>query len=195
MEVGGIEQVKEQIRDIRAGRKFEILASDLRQAWRTLWNMPLTAAVVLLSLSVGIGVNTTIFSWIQAVILRPLPSVSQSGSYQNIEARTDTGTYPGLSWLEYKDLCDRAPAFRGLLAFRMIPFYVGELGAAERTYGLLISSNYFPLLGLKPALGRFIQPEDVSRPGLEPVAVISYSLLAGSLCRLTECNRPRTPSQ
>ncbi|MBV8897979.1 MAG: hypothetical protein JO051_15810, partial [Acidobacteriaceae bacterium] len=68
LEVGGIEQVKEQVRDVRTGRKFEILASDLHQAWRTLWNMPLTAAVVLLSLGVGIGVNTTIFSWVQSVI-------------------------------------------------------------------------------------------------------------------------------
>jgi len=174
LEVGGIEQVKEQVRDVRIGRRFEILASDLHQAWRTLWNMPLTAAVVLLSLGVGIGANTTIFSWIQAVILQPLPAVPRSGSYQSIEARTDTGTYPGLSWSEYKDVCDRVPSFRGLLAFRMVPFYVGELGAAERTYGLLISGNYFPLLGLKPALGRFIRPEDVSSAGREPVVVISH---------------------
>jgi predicted permease len=174
VEVGGIEQVKEQVRDLRIGRRFEIVASDLQQAWRTLWNMPLTTAVVLLSLGVGIGVNTTIFSWIQAVILQPLPAVSQSGSYQSIEARTDTGAYPGLSWPEYIDMCDRVRSFRGLLAFRMVPFYVGELGAAERTYGLLISGNYFTLLGLKPAIGRLIQPEDVSRPGREPVVVISY---------------------
>ena len=70
LEVGGIEQVKEQVRDVRTGRKFEILTSDLHQAWRTLWKMPLTAAVVLLSLGVGIGVNTTIFSWIQAVVFQ-----------------------------------------------------------------------------------------------------------------------------
>jgi predicted permease len=174
LEVGGIEQVKEQVRSVRTSRKFEIFASDLYQAWRTNWNMPLTAAVVLLSLGVGIGVNTTIFSWIQSVILQPLPAVPQSGSYQSLEARTDAGTYPGLSWSEYKDVCDRITSFRGLLAFRMVPFYVGESGAAERTYGLLISGNYFSLLGLRPVLGQFIQPGDVSRPGSEPVVVISY---------------------
>ncbi|MBV9199358.1 MAG: ABC transporter permease [Alphaproteobacteria bacterium] len=175
LDIGGIEQVKEQVRDVRIGRRLEILASDFHHAWRSLWNMPLIAAVVLLSLAVGIGVNTTVFSWIQAVIFQPLPAISQSGSYQQIEARTDTGNYPGLSWPEYEDLRVRAPSFRGLLAFRMIAFYVGELGAAERTYGLLISGNYFPLLGLKPALGRFIQPEDVSRAGRESVVVISYA--------------------
>ena len=123
---------------------------------------------------IGIGVNTTIFSWIQAVVFQPLPAISQSGSYQNVEARTDTGAYPGLSWSDYQDVRDRVTSFRGLTAFRMVPFYVGEMGAAERTYGLLISGNYFPLLGLKPALGRFIQPADVSRPGREPVVVISH---------------------
>ena len=104
LEVEGIEQVKEQVRDVRTGRKIEIAVSDLHQAWRTLRNMPLTAAAVLLSLGVGIGVNTTIFSWIQAVIFQPLPAIPQSGSYHSVEARTDTGVYPGLSWSEYKDL-------------------------------------------------------------------------------------------
>ncbi len=164
----------EHVRDVRTGRKLEIVRSDLYQAWRTLCKMPLTAAVVLLSLSIGIGVNTTIFSWIQAVVFQPLPAVPQSGSYENLEVRTDTGSYPGLSWPEYNDLRDRLHAFRGLLGFRMVPFYVGESGSAERTYGLLVSGNYFPLLGIKPALGRFIHPEEVSRPGSQPVVVISY---------------------
>ena len=174
LEMGGVEQVKEQVRDVRNGRTLEVLGSDLYQAWRTLCKMPLTAAIVLLSLGVGIGVNTTIFSWIQAVVFEPLPAVPQSGRYQNIEAVTDSGSYAGMSWLEYNDLRDRLSSFRGLLAFRMVPFYVGEAGRAERTYGLLVSGNYFPLLGLKPFLGRFLNPEDVSRPGGEPVVVISY---------------------
>ena len=117
LEVGGIEQVKEQVREVRIGRRIENLASDLHQAWRTLGNKPVTTAVVLLSLAVGIGVNTTIFSWIQAVIFEPLPAVAQSGSYQNVEALTDTGSYPGLSWSEYKDLCDRVSSFQGPVGF------------------------------------------------------------------------------
>lgn len=172
LEVGGIEQVKEQVRDVRTGRKLEILLSDLHQGWRTIRKMPLTAAVVVLSVGIGIGVNTTVFSWIQAVVFQPLPAVPHSGSYQNVETRTGTGAYPGFSWSEYNDLS--LSSFLGLLAFRMVPFYVGEPGSAERTYGLLISGSYFPLLDLKPALGRFIGPQDVSRPGSEAVAVISY---------------------
>jgi predicted permease len=175
LEVGGVEQVKEHVRNARTGRQLEILVSDLYQASRTLCKMPLTATVVVLSLGIGIGVNTTIFSWIQAVVFEPMPSVQQSGSYQNIETLTDSGIYPGVSWPEYNDLRARLSAFRGLLAFRMVPFYVGEAGSAERTYGLLVSGNYFPLLGLKPSLGRFIHPEDALRPGGEAVVVISHA--------------------
>jgi predicted permease len=148
--------------------------SDVRHAWRTIFKMPWLAAVVIVSLGVGIGVNTTIFSWIQAVVFQPLPGVSDGGSFQHVEARAETGSYPGMSWLEYRDVRERMRSFRDLLAFRMAPFNVGERGRAERMYGLLVSGNYFSTLGLRPALGRFIQPEEVAQPGSEPVVVISY---------------------
>jgi predicted permease len=176
MELGGVTQVKEQVRDARSGWLLESLWSDVRHAWRTLLKMPMTAAVVILSLGIGIGVNTTIFSWIQAVVFQPMPGVPYSGSYHHLEARAETGSYPGVAWLEYRDLQDRVNSFRDLIAFRMIPFNVGESGRTERTYGLLVSGNYFSGLGLRPALGRFIQPEEVSRPGSEPVVVISYEI-------------------
>ena len=174
MELGGVEQVKEGIRDVRAGRLLENLSSDVRHAWRMIFKMRLTAIVVILSLGVGIGVNTTIFTWIQAVIFEPLPGVADGSTFQHVEVRSDTGAYPGMSWLEYRDVRERTSSFRDLLAFRMVPFYVGETGRTERVYGLLVSGNYFSTLGLTPALGRFIQPEEVSRPGGEPVVVISY---------------------
>src|SRR5262245_42791499 len=81
-----------------------------------------------------------------------------------------------MSWLEYRDLGDRLESFRGLLAFRMVPLYVGEPGHVERAYGLLVSGNYFDVLGLRPALGRFLLREETFRPGGEPVVVISYDL-------------------
>jgi len=174
MELGGVEQVKEGIRDVRAGRLLESLSSDVRHAMRMIFKMRLTAAVIILSLGIGIGVNTTIFTWIQAVVLEPLPGVAEGSSFQHVEVRSDTGSYPGLSWLEYHDVRERLGSFRDLLAFRMVPFYVGEAGRTERVYGQLVSGNFFSALGLTPALGRFIQPEEVSRPGSEPVVVISY---------------------
>ncbi len=174
MEIGGVEQVKERVRDVRTGRMLEILSADVRHAWRMISKMRLTAAVIVLSLGVGIGVNTTIFTWIQAVVLNPMPGVRDGGSFQHVETRSDNGSYPGLSWLEYRDVRERMSSFRDLVAFRMAPFYFGEAGQTERVFGMLVSGNYFSSLGLTPALGRFIQPAEVVRAGADPVVVISY---------------------
>jgi putative ABC transport system permease protein len=146
----------------------------VRHAWRMIARMPVLAAVVILSLGVGIGVNTAIFSWLQAVVLRPLPGVTDGGSFHLVEPRAAAGAHPGASWLEYRDLRERLRSFRGVLAFRMVPLNVGEAARTERTYGLLVSENYFTALGLRPALGRFLLPEEVARPGGEPVVVISH---------------------
>src|SRR4029079_14208376 len=127
------------------------------------------------SLGVGIGVNTAVFSWIQAMVLQPIPGVASASAIQLVEARADTGSYPGVSWPEYRDLHDRMRTLPDLFAYRMVAFNVGEPGRSERATGLLVSGNYFSALGLKPALGRFPQPDEVTRAGGAPVVVISHS--------------------
>ena len=134
-------------RSATASGELMTMMSDLRQAWRTIWRMPGLAAVVIVSLGVGIGVNTAVFSWIQAMVLQPLPGVADAGGVQLVEPRADTGSYPGVSWLEYRDLRERLRTLPDLFAFRMVPFNVGETGRSERTYGLLVSGNYFSALG------------------------------------------------
>src|SRR5262245_44169294 len=127
---GGEEQIKQ---DVRAQRGFGWLdhsARDIRHAWRTMLRGPGLALVVILSLGVGIGVNTAIFSWIQAVVFHPLPGVRAANAFQFVEPRavTDTrqmgsghgpmpslrsarivepGNYVGVSWPEYNDLRER----------------------------------------------------------------------------------------
>ena len=71
--------------------------NDLRHAWRSIARMPLLAIVVVSSLAVGIGVNTAVFSWVQALFLRPLPGVADAGRLYLVEPRTETGSYPGVS--------------------------------------------------------------------------------------------------
>ena len=119
--------------------RIEQIGRDLRHALRVIARMPLLAAVVIISLGVGIGVNTTVFSWIQLFVFNPLPGVRGGGTFELVEARAETGTYPGTSWTEYRDLRERLPAFEDLLAFRMLPVNVGETGQTERTYALLKS--------------------------------------------------------
>ena len=152
------------------------MSFDLRSAFRTLARMPVVSLVVVFSLAAGIGVNTVVFSWIQARLLQPLPGVKDGASFQLIEPRTETGNYPGASWAEYKDLRERLGSFETIIASRMAPLYVGKSGEVERVFGLLVSENYFPALGVEPVLGRFMRVDEVSTQGREPVAVISYGL-------------------
>ena len=144
---------------------------DVRQACRAIGNMPALAAVIAISLAVGIGLNTVVFSWIQHRLLQPLPGVARSASLLLVESRNETGGYPGLSWVEFGDLRRQQRSFQDLFAARMSPMYVGESGQVERTYGMRVSDNYFRALDLQPAVGRFFQPDDS-----ESVAVLSYGL-------------------
>ena len=150
------------------------LLNDLRHAVRSIARMPVLAAVVVVSIGVGIGVNTVVFSWIQARVWRPLPGVRHGAAFHWVEPRTETGIYPGVSFPEYRDLTAGLESFRELIAFRMAPLYLGEAGRVGRAYGMLVSRNYFAALELEPALGRF--PEPSANREDDPVAVISYGL-------------------
>ena len=147
---------------------------DVRHACRVILRMPALAAVVIGSLGVGIGANTVVFSWVQAVVISPVPGIRGASGLHLIEPKNETGIYQGVSWLEYRDLREQLRTFEGLVAFRMAPLYVGERGRVERSSGLLVSDNYFTALGLTPALGRFLRPDEVEKPGTAPVVVISY---------------------
>jgi putative ABC transport system permease protein len=149
------------------------IVQDLRHATRMIRKRPGVAAVVVLSVGIGIGVNTAVFTWIQARILQPLPGVTESNRLLQIEPRGESGSYPGMSWLEYRDLQQRLPAFHDVFAVRMVPLNVGAAGQIERAFAFLVSGNYFSTLGLQPALGRFLRPEEAV-PGGDPVIVISH---------------------
>jgi putative ABC transport system permease protein len=146
----------------------------VRDSWRLIRRRPGLTAVVVLSLGVGIGVNTTIFTWIQALVFHPIPGVRDAAAFHFVEPRTETGAYPGVSWPEFRDLGERMHTFRQLIAFRPVPLNVGDESRTERTFALLVSGNYFSGLGLQPARGRFIGAGETARPGGEPVVVISH---------------------
>src|SRR5262249_38869482 len=104
----------------------------------------------------------------QAVLFNPIAAAPRASALYLVEPKTETGTYPGVSWLEYRDLRAGLRAIDGLIAFQMIPLYVGERGPVERSTGVLVSDNYFS------ALGRFPRADEVAQPGASPVVVISY---------------------
>src|SRR5467141_2593415 len=174
LKFGGVEAMKQDYRARRGLPFIENLLGDLRNAGRSISRMPGLAAVIIVSLAIGIGMNTSIFSWIQLILFQPMPAVSGAANFLLVEPRTETGGYAGASWLEYRDLQKQVSALRDIVASQMVPFNVGERGQTERTHGQLVSGNYFSALGLKPAIGRFIRPEEAERPGTEPVVVISH---------------------
>ena len=147
---------------------------DVRHAWRAIGRMPMLATVIVMSLGAGIGVNATVFSWIQTVVFNPLPGVAGGRDFYFVEAVSETGAYPSSSWKEFGDLSQRLTAFKAVTAFRMAPLYVGDAGRTERAYAQLVSGNFFDVLGLTPVEGRLLQPSDVVKPGGDAVAVISY---------------------
>lgn len=148
----------------------------LTQAWRQIRQTPIVALVIVASLAIGIGVNTSVFSWVQARLLRPLPGVSDSASLQLVEPQNDSGLFVGTSWPEYQDLRSRLSTLPDLIASRMIPAYIGEAGTVERVFGVLVSQNYFSALDVQPVVGRTFQPSDLAADGREPVVVISYGV-------------------
>jgi predicted permease len=153
---------------------IENIFRDVRHALRTIRKMPAVAAVVIVSLGIGIGVNAAVFSWIQAVALQPIAGVANSGKFFSLEPRTEAGGYAGTSWLEFLDLQPRLRLVSDLFATRIVPCNVGVAGEAERAFGMQVSGNYFSALRLQPALGRFIGAGETARAGESAVAVISY---------------------
>jgi predicted permease len=157
------------------------LLQDLRYGMRMLAKNPGFTAVVVLTLALGIGANTAIFSLLDQAILRALP-VKDPGRLMllnDAEYRSGWSTSDNnemvYSYPHYKEVRDKIPLFDGVIARAHIPLSVATGGVAERAGGDVVSGNFFSVLGVGPALGRVLVPEDDRVPGASPVAVLSYS--------------------
>jgi predicted permease len=168
---------------VDGGTIEEAMIQDLRHAVRGIRGMPVAAAVIVWSLAVGIGVNTMVFSWMQALVLRPLPGVPAASEMHLIEARTETGSRPGVSWLEFQDLERALAPVTRVAAFRMTPINIGEAARTERVYGLLVSDGYFDLLRLRPAHGRFFTAAETSPGAGADSVIVSYEFWRDRLGR------------
>jgi predicted permease len=152
------------------------MLQDLKYAIRQLLKSPGFAAVVVVSLALGIGANTVVFSSIQASLLDPLPGVEHGARLMVIDPRDRSGTYLLTSWLDYRDVREQQTSFREIAASSIRALNLGDAdGRNERIWAELVSDNFFPLLGVQPALGRFFTADEATHPGSSPVAVIAYS--------------------
>jgi putative ABC transport system permease protein len=154
------------------------LIQDARYIMRVLAKRPSLPVLAVLTLALGIAANSTIFSWINSMLLNPIPGVPHTGDMVTVMRgeRTVHAT-PPFSYLDYKDLRDSNHTFSGLLAYHHEYASFTGNGKPERIYAVLTSANYFDVLGVRPILGRGFMPAE-ERPveGSAPVAVISYGL-------------------
>ena len=163
---------------------------NIRLAFRHLRKSPFVTAVAIASLALGIGANAAIFSLIDQVLLRPLPVVEPS-RLVNFKA---PGPNPGsqscsqighcdevFSWLMYQDLQREQKVFTGIAGHVGFGANISAQGRTLSAGGLLVSGSYFPVLGLAPAYGRLIGPDDARNPGDGRVAVLGYDYWRGAL--------------
>ena len=150
---------------------MEDIVKDLRYAARSLVKRPGFTLVAVLTLALGIGINTTVFSLANSVFLRQLPVASPQNLAWVFSNQDHPSSYP--EYLEYRNQTD---LFDGVLAYEWVPLNVGSNGQAERVQGALVSGNYFDVLGVKAAMGRTFLPDEDKTPGVSPVAVVSHSL-------------------
>ncbi len=160
---------------------MQTLFQDLRYGARQLLKRPGFTLLAIVSMALGIGANTAIFSLVDTVAFRPLP-VRNASELQEVYGTLHNGAdYTLQSYPNYKDLRDRNQVFSGLIAFRITVAGLSHNGNNERIWGTLASGNYFDVLGVPPLLGRGFLPEEDITPKSNVLARIP-PLLAGRFC-------------
>ncbi len=165
LELGGVEVVKENVREVRVGHEIETTVQDIRYAWRGLRKAPGFAIAAILSLGLGLGANTAIFSLVDTVILKALPVTDAASLYfvDNSGGRSAGSNGPPYPCFEI--LRDSNHYFSGLAAFAGERFKVTIDGVQEQLRGQYASGNYFQLLGVGAMAGRVLTPADDSEIG------------------------------
>src|SRR5262252_1967792 len=177
IEFGGVEQVKELVRDARAGAWLDSLVRDCRFALRVSRKNAGFTAVVVLTLALGIAANTTVLSWISATLLNPIPGVAHTSDLVAVN-RGDPGNHatPPFSYPDVRDRGVRSQTFAGLLGYHDDYMSVTGFAMPERIYGALTTANYFDVLGVHPILGRAFLPEEGTPHAGAAVIVIGYAV-------------------
>ena len=175
LDFGGLDQTKEECRDARAVALFEGALQDIRYGVRALRKTPGFVAVAVLSLALGIGVNTAIFSVVDAAVLRALPYGDPDRVVMVWEDASRIGL--GKNWPSpgnFKEWNQRNHAFAGLAALVSVSANLTADGPPEQVFGRRVTANFFSVIGVHPVLGRTFTGEEERLKA--PVAVVSYGL-------------------
>jgi len=149
---------------------------DSRYGLRALGKNPGFALLVMLTVALGIGANTTIFSWINATLLNPVPGLTKANEVVSLTlSRPGENPFP-FTFPDVKAMRDGQRSFTGIAACGFVAISLTSKGKPERLPAMVASANYFDILGVRPFLGRGFLPAEDEKPGGAPVAVISYRL-------------------
>ncbi len=172
---GAVEQLKEECRDMRGTIFVENVLKDLRFGCRMLRRNPGFSALAILCLTIGIGANAAVFSWIEGVLFRPYPAIAHQDRLM-VLAGTSRGKpdYEDVSWPDFRDLQRSCTLFDAFIAEKIVGATLSIGDRAERAVGSIVSANYFNALGVRPILGRGFEPSEDYGRNAHPVVVISY---------------------
>lgn len=174
LEFGAVERVKEEAREARGLRWFDTLRQDFRYAARTLRRSPGFTVVAALTLALGIGANTAIFSVVYGVLLEPLP-YRDAGRLILLNETTPRVGVVSVSYPNFLDWRAQSSQFSKMAAVCGVGFNLSGVSQPEAISGQAVSGNFLSLLGMKPLLGRDFDPSE-EKTGAAPVAMLSYSL-------------------
>ena len=189
LEMGGIEQRKEECRDMRGVRWLEEFLQDVRYGFRLLRKNPGFSAVVILALALGLGANTALFSLFHGVLLGALPVQHPEQLVVLNTVNENADSISSFSYPMYRELRDKNSVFSGIIAQAGAEMNASYAGESEKAKGELVSGNYFETLGVQPWRGRLFSSADDQIPGAHPVAVLSYEVLAASIRRRSRDRR------
>src|SRR5437773_11842521 len=171
---GGVEQIKEVAREQRVWKWADEFLQDLRFGARMLVRSPGFSILAILCLTLGIGTNAAVFSWIEGILIRPYPLVAHQDRMFALIGTTRGAERGGLSYPDFVDLEKNSTLFESFIIDRIVGTTLSVGDRAERASGGIVSANYFDALGVRPMLGRGFRPEEGTGRNAHPVTVISY---------------------
>lgn len=179
--MGNITQIEERCRDARGVNHVESFFQDLRYGLRQLRRNPSFSILAILCLTLGIGANAAVFSWIEGILLRPFPAVRDQnrlvvvvGTNRVVRDKGTGSEYADVSWPDFLDLRRNCTLIDTFIADKIMGTTLNIGDRAERVAGSVVSANYFDALGVRPVLGRGFEPSEEAGRNAHPVTVISY---------------------
>jgi predicted permease len=175
-ELGNLTLALEDVRATWGWTRLSSVAADIRYALRTLGRQPAFAVAAVLSLALAIGANSAIFSFADALLLRPLPVTDPFGVF-DLTSTTPDDPFEGMSFPDYRDLREKSRSFAGLAAYRLTTVSATSDAAApaQIRLAMLVGDNLLTVAGVPPAIGRTFLPDESKAPG-QPVALVSYDV-------------------